>query len=98
MFPTLPMRLQVKAVIKPQPDIAGGEVKTEGRRNGRRTANSRRTSRSGAENPRGTSASQQADEDAPAEKLSKDASLLPSSLIGKTADSEGDTVPPVGDD
>ena len=32
---------------QPQPDIAAGEVKSEGRRNGRRTPNSRRTSRIG---------------------------------------------------
>jgi len=83
---------------QPQPEMASGEVKSEGRRNGRRPANSRRTSRSSADKSPDTSTSPETGEDAPVEKLSKDAALLPSSLIGKSADSEGDAVPPASEE
>ena len=83
---------------QPQPEMASGEVKSEGRRNGRRPANSRRTSRASADKTPDTSTSPEAGDDVPVEKLSKDAALLPSSLIGKSTDSEGDGVPPTSEE
>jgi len=63
------------------------------RRNGRKPVSSRRTSRSVAKKDEEPSPSKQAQDG-----LSKDAALLPSSLIGTVKENENDKVPPQSED
>ncbi len=62
-------------------------------RNGRRSVSTRRTSRSVVKKDEEPSLSKQAQDG-----LSKDAALLPSSLIGTVKENEGDKVPPHSED
>ncbi len=68
------------------------------RRNGRRPATTRRTSRTASEKTARSTSKEVLSEGASSEKLSKDAALLPSSLIGKSSENEAEATPPVSEE